>query len=609
MNLQSYNSLADPVPCRCTAPPRTVVEVAQSARLPGVWRVFLTAGMGLLLVGAWPDAAAVSGGTVSVVWQQDDTQPPSPGNAPFATEADLADAPEIPVIDREPFDRLHFDDQQFPVLDVNPLELDGIDRNQPVDPTGKQGRLVFTIPDYPGRVFATPWSALVKIERYSDLVLAEAREAMEQKDWNTAFRTLVFLSNEADLGRTAELNQMLDQCLYLDGVQHLEAGDFADALSAFEGLYERNPQYRTGGSGSVLDNIINCYQQFVEKEFDKGDFQGVRDLLRAMRQVYGERVDPIAADWDKKMLEHALRQLGEVRQAVAAGQAFDAHLAVRQVLYTMPDLPAAVAAFNEVVQQFPMVLVGVTQFSSDRDPFRIENWASRRLGRLLNRTIMEFQKPGDDGGKYQFPSGRFQQIDELGLKFRFTLATDPSAGVPELTAYELSNRLMDLADPDSPDYYIPWARMIVGIEIENARSVVIRMRYPHVRPESLMPLGYFAADDPRRDEWFGLYRPAGATRTRATPGDRTRATRTRSRATSRRPGIGRATSLIRGTRVLTASYRSSSNGCFPTRRRPWTPCCAGNWMWSIASIRRTFPDSGVTRLLRWNPISSRWSIC
>ncbi len=426
---------------------------------------------------------------------------------PFATEADLQDEPELPVIDREPFDRLHFDDEDYPVLDVHPLELEGVDSNQPIDPGGKQGRLVFTIPEYPGRTFATPWSSLTKIERYSDLVLAEARQAMEAKDLNTAFRTLIYLSGQPDLGRTAELGKMLDECLYLDGAGNLESGNFATALAAFEGLFERNPRYRTGGAGTVLDNIINCYQQFVQKEFDEGDFQAVRDLVADMRVAYGERVDPIAAQWESRMKQRAMDQLQEVQTAVAAKQALDSHVAVRQVLYTMPDLPEATKTFNDVVRQFPVILVGVTQFSGGGDPQRIDHWAARRIGRLVKRTIMEFQKPGDDGGSYLFPSGRFQQIDELGLKFRFTIAPGNRPGVPELTAYELSNRLADLADPDSPDYYIPWARMIVGIEIRDAQSVIIRLRYPHVRPESLIPLAYFAEDDPRREDWYGLYRP------------------------------------------------------------------------------------------------------
>ena len=129
---------------------------------------------------------------------------------------------------------------------------------------------------------------------------------------------------------------------------------------------------------------------------------------------------------------------------------------------------------------------------------------------------MEFMGPSDEGGKYLFPNGRFQQIDELGKRYRFSLNPETPPGVPPLTAYELSNRLLDLADPKSPEYHVPWARMVEGIEIENERSVLIRLRYSHVRPESLMTIRYFSEKDPRSREDWGLYRITG------TDGDFTR---------------------------------------------------------------------------------------
>ncbi len=439
--------------------------------------------------------------------QDDGSQDEDPVQ-PFATAEDLKKL-ELPVIDRKPFDRLHFDDENVPTVDVDPLVLEGIDKNSPVDASAMKGRLVFSIAKFPGRVFAAPWSAITGVERYIELVLNEAREAMRQSDFKTAFRTLNFLVNNSE-SHKAEISQMLDECLYLDGRQQLESGQYGAALAAWEELYQRNPRYSTGGSGSVLDNVIKAYEQFLQKEFDLGGFHSVRELLAAMSAQYGERVDSTVAAWETRMRDKALAQLSDVRSAMDAGDELAAHLAAREVLYAMPDLPNARVAYNSVIARFPLVMVGVSQPASEANPLKIENWPSRRVGRLVDRTLLEFVRPGDDGGIYQVPGGRFTQADDLGYRFRFTLNPTEEPGIPPLTAYELSNRLMDLADEESPDYYIPWARMIAGIEIENDRSVVIRLRNPHVRPEAIMPLGWFEPGDPRHEEYFALYKPVEA---------------------------------------------------------------------------------------------------
>lgn len=432
---------------------------------------------------------------------QQETDP----SQPFATEEEAARAVVLSVMDRDPFDRLHFDDTEHPTLDIDPLVVEGYGLNQPIDPSSMKGRAVFTIPDYPDRVFAAPWNAITKVERYSDLVMTEARNAMDTKDFNRAFRTLLFLSNQPE-GGTAELKQMLDRCIFLDGSEQLAQGSYAEALTAFEELYARNPRYQTG-SKPVFDLILESYQSFLQKEFEQGNYQSVRNLLQGMRMQYGKPVEAEIARWNGIMNARALEQLGEIRTALDNNDPFAAQVQARKVIFTVPELPQATEAYNSVVKKFPYVFVGVTSTASVSDPLSINNWGARRLGRLLTRTIMEFEGPSDEGGKYRFPNGRFQQIDDLGLRYRFTLSPTLPPGTPELTAYELSNRLMDLADPKSPDYYIPWARMVTGIEIENERSITIRLRYPHVRPESIIPLKYFAPNDSRAADNFGYYKP------------------------------------------------------------------------------------------------------
>ncbi len=426
----------------------------------------------------------------------------------FTSEEQAAKVAKESLIERQPFDRLHFDDPDFPVIEVNPLELENYSKNQPVDPKQMEGRCVFTMPEYPDRVFAAQWTAILKVERYSQLVLDEARRAMERGDFNVAFQALLFLSKQTDMMGSAEFKQMMDRCLYLDGVAQLANKAWPEALAAFEELYKRNPRF-TGGDKPVFQYILDAYQSFLQKEFEKDNFAAVRNILKSLAIAYGNQVGNEMKKWENLIRERANEGLRDVRAALDANDGFVAQQKARALVNTVPEMPESVAAYNTVIEQFPYILVGASSASPNIDPFSLENWAARRRGRLLVRTLMEFMGPSDEGGKYLFPNGRFQQIDELGKRYRFSLNPETPPGVPPLTAYELSNRLLDLADPKSPEYHVPWARMVEGIEIENERSVLIRLRYSHVRPESLMTIRYFSEKDPRSREDWGLYRITG----------------------------------------------------------------------------------------------------
>ncbi len=183
------------------------------------------------------------------------------------------------------------------------------------------------------------------------------------------------------------------------------------------------------------------------------------------------------------------------------------HEGVRDVLYVMPSLPEAVEAYNGAVKSFPYIFVGVTQQAASTDVRRIEDWAARRVGYMVHRWLMEFQRPTDEGGRYLFPAGRIRRIDELGLKYRMQLSEPPPAGIPPMLSYELENRLFELASVESPEYYVPWARLIDTIEIEDERSIVFTLKYPHVRPEALLVMPWFSPADDRTAEFFGMYKP------------------------------------------------------------------------------------------------------
>ena len=435
----------------------------------------------------------------------------------FANPDDIGEPIVIPIMDREPFDRLTFNDNNLKengdnwVLDVDPVEIENLGRHDRINLNDQEGRLVFTIEqDYPGRRFACPWSSLVSIERYSDLVLTEAEKAMDAGDYDTAFRTLLFLSELGDFGQTAKLKGMLDTCLYEDGHKNLEDGNFGEALTAFDALYQRSPRYKVRGAETLLDKITTCINEFIREKVDEGDYGSARSLLTSMRLEYGNKVENVMRFWELDMRKKAIERLREAKRDSDAGNGMAAHEGARDVIYVMPSMKQSATAYNAVVDKFPYVFVGVTQQAGSLDVRRIEDWAARRVGYMVNRWLLEFQQPSDEGGDYLFPAGTIRAIDEEGVKFRMQLHSELPHGVPPMESFEMQDRLFELATVGSDEYYVPWARLVDTIEIENERSVVFTLKYPHVRPESLLVMPWFAPNDARAVESFGKYQQVQA---------------------------------------------------------------------------------------------------
>jgi len=180
--------------------------------------------------------------------------------------------------------------------------------------------------------------------------------------------------------------------------------------------------------------------------------------------------------------------------ARTAGDYLMARVLAGRALQVLPGDAASRQLLNETVAAFPMLFVGVSQPALNPDPQRIDDWASRRVGRLTQRRLMELAGFTDEGGRYLFPNGKFTQVDELGLVYHFVLTDTGSAngefGVPPLTAHELAALLLAHANPLLPDHHVPWARIVDRISVPAENTVEVRLRVPFVRPEALLQLPY-----------------------------------------------------------------------------------------------------------------------
>ena len=136
--------------------------------------------------------------------------------------------------------------------------------------------------------------------------------------------------------------------------------------------------------------------------------------------------------------------------------------------------------FQQILDKFPIVFVGTGQAATAPDPLDLENWGARRTGLLTKRSVIEFAGPGDDGGKYLFPSGTVEQVDDNGYEFRFKINNDLTGPVPNIDAYELSRRMLARGAVESSEYNVSFARVVDSIEIESPESVLIKLKVPYI---------------------------------------------------------------------------------------------------------------------------------
>jgi ABC-type transport system substrate-binding protein len=110
--------------------------------------------------------------------------------------------------------------------------------------------------------------------------------------------------------------------------------------------------------------------------------------------------------------------------------------------------------------------------------------AARRVGRLLERGLLEFVGPGPEGGHYVSPIGTVEQSVD-GLELLFNLR--PDAGI---TGHELSNLLLSWARPGQMGFEPAWARTLASVRVTNVSRVRAELQAPHVLAKSLLQESY-----------------------------------------------------------------------------------------------------------------------
>lgn len=389
-----------------------------------------------------------------------------------------------PLYELEPFDKITLNEaNKGVVLKVQPLDFPK--RRIPQDPPAK---LVVRLLDQPDEAYEVQWSAIAKIELFEQMVLAEGRRLVAQGQLDDAYDYFKFLEDKDPT--YPGLQEAIEEYLYEEAKSLQLRKQYPGALAMLQELHARRPE-RPG-----LDRAMGvATEKQVEVYLASGNYPAARALLRSLAKFFPEH--PTVAKWETQFRNEAAALLAEARQAQAAGQLRKAHQAASRLVAVWPALPGAKQLVESIHKQYPRVVVGVTEPVTDEESVPLANWAVRRSSRLIHRLLMEFVGPGPEGGDYQSALGQLS-VQELGLRLVIELKPGLrwSSGPAALTGYDVSRRLLAMADPQDAAYRPDWAELFGGVSVPRVYAVEVDLRRPHVRPQALLQTTVLPYADP-----------------------------------------------------------------------------------------------------------------
>lgn len=405
-------------------------------------------------------------------------------------------------VDGEPFDVVFLtEDAEDAILKIKPLGS-----NLPQTPLPDRGKLVFQY--FSGgddEKFQVPFSSIKEIKTFHQLVIEEADQWLDEKEYAKALRNLLYVYDRGGKD-DPQLVSTLKNCMFLDGKANFENAEFELALSIYEDIFERDPDFRVPGLPPLDEIVMACHNGIIQKRFDRGDYVGVRQSLDSVVAKHGKLADQLKNNWTQAFNDRSDGLLERADQLASEGRGREAHLAAKQADQMTPGRPIVLATQKQLLTQFPLIVVGVSQTAANAQPDRNEHWGARRIGRLTQRTLLENTGLTDEGGKFEFLNGVMYRQDDAGLKYALEIKEEVSdSAVPPVDAFQISMRLLAMADPDSPSYNASWAKIVESVAIEDENLVSFTLRTPFVRPEALLKLTYLEPDEDGQPVQNGSY--------------------------------------------------------------------------------------------------------
>lgn len=414
--------------------------------------------------------------TISAESKQQAAPPPQPAQQIAEAIKALIDE-KVPLYDQSPFDLVILDAaNNNAVLKVAPLALP--DRKVP-QPLPKTGFFELELFDEPGERYRVAWRNVTEIRLFEQLLVEKTGQLIREKRFGEAYDYLDHLFQFYP--KTPGLTEVQQLFLFEEASSALEAKAFDRAYADLLNLFRLNPQYP-----GLADKLSQAAEGLVLRYVEASDYASARGVVYSLSQLIPQH--PVAQRWQKTWLQQAEELRTQIETALTTGNPRQADRLLRQLRQVWPAFKDLPDLSQRVQEAYPRVRVAVTLPAISFDPNSLTDWAARRSGRLLFRSLLEYAAPGGEGGVYQSQVVEWR-TEELGRRLVFQLRPDRPGFRPSgamYSAYDLAQQLLNAADSRAPEYRSEWAAILSRVRVLPPDTVIAELRHPHVRPEGLL---------------------------------------------------------------------------------------------------------------------------
>lgn len=404
------------------------------------------------------------------------------------------------LIDREPFDQITLK-TSGEVIEVYPLDLP----NRAVPPPEQRKGEIRIRRVLDDDEYDISWAEIETVALFERRVLEQATASWEQLgNFDEAFQLFYFLQR-----RYPDLSGLLEEqkrYLAFNAKVLRDQKKYHQALSAIEELYKLDSESAAASQGlnSIATDLVQIYRT-------KDDLTSAKTLMLRLIQAYGENKLPGLRQVRDELDGLAAVKRDEAQALVKEERFREAFQVCNEMLVIWPNVAGGRELAEKIAELYPLVTVGTHQLSAVFDSSRIDHWASRRTGRLTKRMLLEFEGAGSKGGRYESAFGSSEQGED---RRSLTLQLKPEIQLVDgskLTAYSLSQRLRNMADPTHAEYISHWGSLLEKTSVLDVFRLRIDLRRPHVLPESMLQVPVFPEKLEQQPLADGPYRIAEST--------------------------------------------------------------------------------------------------
>lgn len=409
------------------------------------------------------------------------------------------------LIEQDPFDRITLNEEnKHAVLQVELLDLPS--RQLPASPR-PDDRLRVKLIAKPDQTYEIAWKHIERVELFEAMVLAEAQQLVADDRLDEAYDALQYLKE--NFPRTPGLDAQLQAYLYVSAGRLFQQQRWPEALAVLEELHRLNPEYKMSADGRPLTQVLAAVlDRMLAGYLETSDYRTARLFLARIRRDYGEQHAATVNKWQQRIETLAIAERDAAEAFLKDDKFREANRALHKMQAIWPETPRGGELMQQAIARHPIITVGVTQPAKTFDVRRVDDWAARRAGRLTTRHLVEFLRPGVEGGEYAFRYGSLQQ-SENRRRVTLQLAADQLPTGSTATGYDLARRLLAAATPGDAEYSPTLASLLANVTVRDVMTVDLDLRRPHVAPEAVLQLAWTPravsdADDTATGEFRAL---------------------------------------------------------------------------------------------------------